>query len=205
MTQIRRNTGSKNKQSFSDKKKSPKNLECYYCGKLVKYNAVKCKYCGKWYSSGKKTVAFTLFIVMTIVLLAIPLSSILFSDGQESFRPPNGMPDINLDDWDVDSAVTMPEDDPDITGMITDKFDTYFVSLQTRDRESQTTSTEYVYMDENTNIFLVDMESQSVSVVSIEDVQEGSLMRVWGTQNPDGSWHATDVSLMTGRPDGGRP
>ena len=117
----------------------------------------------------------------------------------------DGMPDINLDDWDVDSTVAMPEDDPDITGMITDKFDTYYVSLQIRDREAQTTYTEYVHMDENTNIFLMDMESQSVSVVSIEDVQEGSLLRVWGNQNTDGSWHATDVRLMTGRPDGGRP
>ena len=201
VTQRRRNAGSKKKQSSSDNKKSPpKNIECYYCGKLVKNNAIKCKYCGKWYSSGKKTVAFTLFTIIAIVLLAVPLSTLLFSDGQQSFRPPDGMPNINLDDWDVDSAVTIPEDDPDITGMITEKFDTYFVSLQTRDREAGTSSTEYVHMDENTNIFLMDMDSQSVSIVSIYDVQEGSLLRVWGNQNTDGSWHATDVSLMTGRP-----
>ena len=211
LAERRRNSGSKKKQSTNDKKEKPKQLPCYYCGKLVKSNALKCKYCGKWYSSGKKTVAFTLLLVMAILLLSFSLSAMLSSDGQESFRPPDRQPPINfdelddLDDWEVDTAVTMPEESEDLMGRLGEIYSTYSFSLQIIDRATHTTTTHDIQMDVNTNVFIMDVETESVTEGTIADIQTASLLRVWGTQNSDGTWHATDVCLMTGMPDRIRP
>ena len=188
-----------------NKEEKPKHLECYYCGKLVKANAIKCKYCGKWYSAGKKTIAVVVIMVLVIAVIAL-LVSILLADGHDPFSPdsrPNS--DIDIDDWDIEGDITVPEDDPDIMGRIGEQYDVYSFSIMTRDRTTQTSTTYYVQADGNTNVFLMDMETETVTSGTIYEISPESPLRIWGTQNTDGSWHATDISIMTGMPDRVRP
>ena len=41
-------------------------IECYYCNELVKPRALKCSHCGKWYSTGKKIVAFMMVLIVAV-------------------------------------------------------------------------------------------------------------------------------------------
>jgi hypothetical protein len=86
----------------------------------------------------------------------------------------------------------MPEDDPDIKGMVNEKLGNLSFILITRGGEEDY----LINIDENTNIFFMDMETSQVSEASKEDIQEGSRVSIWGEEQPDGSWFATDIGIM---------
>ncbi|MBA3044930.1 MAG: Ig-like domain-containing protein [Candidatus Thermoplasmatota archaeon] len=45
--------------------------ECYYCNEPVKPKALRCPHCGKWYSSGKQILAFSLVIIIALSLVSV--------------------------------------------------------------------------------------------------------------------------------------
>ena len=196
MGKERASSSTKKKHRRRDRTKEPEVLECYYCGKVVRASAIRCKFCRKWYSSGKKTIAVFVAIMALTIILFFATLSIFGGEEQTPFSP-----NFDIEDLDIEDDVVIPSGDADISGKVAEKYDDHSFSLETRDRETMSMSTEYVTLDENVNIFWIDMETNIVSRASISDIQISSMMQVWGTENSDGSWHGTDVGLMIGRPD----
>lgn len=181
----------------------PEYLECHYCGKHVKANALRCRSCGKWYSSGKKAI----FAIVVVIVIAILLFFALQSFFGERQQPWGG--DYNLNDWDIDDDVNMPEDDADFMGYVTELYDGS-ITVQTMiipegGGRPSTGPPEQVTLEGDVNIFLLDAETEVVNQGSQSDIQIDSITLVWGTENSDGTWHATDISVMSGSPYSGGP
>jgi len=49
-----------------------KTIECYYCGKPVSPNALRCPHCGHWFRDGKILVA-----ILVIILISLPLMAFI--------------------------------------------------------------------------------------------------------------------------------
>lgn len=69
--------------------------ECGYCGAIIPDTAQKCPSCGKWFSSFRKLMAFTIVVIIVVAGMSYFTYTALFQ-GEESYIPV--IKPIDLDD-----------------------------------------------------------------------------------------------------------
>ena len=78
-------------------------IECGYCDAIIPINAQRCPNCGKYFSSFKKLMAFTIVVVIVLAGMSYFVYSSYFS-GQEEYVPQITPIDIDPDNPDQPSA-----------------------------------------------------------------------------------------------------
>jgi hypothetical protein len=131
-------------------------------------------------------------IVFFVILVIIALQTIDIEVGKP--RGSGNGRGYNPEDWGSNGDVSLPEDEPDISGRSDEILGDYSFILLPRGGEEEYLIDFY----ENTNIFFMDMETSTVTEASKDDLQEDSRVNIWGEEKSDGSWFATDIGILTG-------
>lgn len=146
---------------------------------------------------GRKKIIFITLVAVAIVIIAFFGFRFVMMQRMES------LPDFTEDDWDTNDDISMPPDDPNFMGPVVEKegVDTFIVQRVSRSSGFPIFGDkEIVHIDQNTDIFWIMYEDKTIIQASIDDIQIGKKVFVWGLENPDGSWLATDIGIMV---DGG--
>lgn len=113
-------------------------------------------------------------------------------------RGPPGGRSFNLEEWDVIGNVTIPQGEPNFAGMVIEERGERSFVLQPMRRDSED-SEEEVTFAQDVNIFRIDREGQTLIEATYDEIKIDSMIMVWGEQQSDGIWLASDIGLMTGR------
>jgi len=145
-------------------------------------------------SQRRKKIIFITLVVVAIVIIAFFGLRFVMMQRMES------LPDFTEDDWDnIDDDISVPQDDPNFMGPIVEKegADTFIVQrVSTSSGFPVFGDEEIVHIDQNTDIFWMMREDNTIIQASIDDVQVGEKVFVWGLENTDGSWTATNIGIM---------
>ena len=144
-----------------------------------------------------KLMAFvTVVVIICCVAYGVAMTLPESREPEEFFggRPP-GSGNLNLDEWDTSGNVSIPDGEMDLRGRVIENTGNGSFTIQTMQRHTEPTE-ERIILKEDTNIFTLDRESQTLIAVSIDEIETDSMLMIWGEQGSDDTWIITDIGLM---------